>query len=582
MKRPSSRLRLVAFTTLLYVCSTLVSFGAKILSNEEKVEFAAQKVAEKAKDYQIYALELSLYYQGFSPNIVGAFDQYDEHYTPWRTYNEVPRGTDLKSHIKIRDAAKAFEYAEIAVESKDYLVLKESNLANLFLNGIGIPKDVAKAIETLNEATFPPDFKPVKIEDRGTSIPREIYAPQIAYLYYKGMGVEKDVEKCNEILEKYGVFAWRNFYSGYLVPKDFDFAIYILEQRNEFWAAGILSEIYSGKYLPEHANNEKAEHWRQIKNERMHAFYEIKKEYYENRLQKSEWQKQHPNKLIETASIRGINRFYFSEDWLYKDVSFDNSFFDIKKSIQYLHILDDEYRSKPLLLRGIASALARAIPSEMDIKHESPIWETFSDLSMKYYNLELNNINFDSSLLLELELAELMLRFEKFDEKDLALLKARTDKLITEIYEKKIAWRQKVIELFNEKNWDEFPKTVKTLQDGKIDETYDYGAKILSSTVLNILGSDKIFIAADPTSLEPISRDNPFKDLDKANALIEKLLATNNAKFYSVLGMNLINANLPDSFLHTIGMIFLRKSAEMNHGYAKDRLKYYMRPLGEF
>ena len=335
--------------------------------------------------------------------------------------------------------------------------------------------------------------------------------------------------------------------------------------------------------MPEHADKEKVKHWRQIKNERMHAFNEIKKEYYENRIAELEQNKSNLHRLIELASLHAINRFYFSENWLYKDVPFENPFLDIKKSLEHLYLLDTGIKSRPSI--GIAGTLARAIRPEMNIKHESPIWEIFSELSMKYYNLEVNNISFDSTLPLELELVNVILEIEALDannKEDLNPLIKRKDKLINEIYKKKTAWRQNIIDAFDEKNWEEFPKTIKTLQNGKIDETYHYGAKILSSTVLNIVGSDKIFIAVDPISLKPISRDNPFKNLDKANALIEKLLATKNAKFYSVLGMNLINANLPDSFLHTIGMMFLRISAEMNHHYAKERLEHLLQPLGEF
>lgn len=203
----------------------------------------------------------ALFYLGFNPEFFNPVNDSRIESDYRENFNEVPFDEDLIKPAKIRDAQKAFEFAkrEYARGKKRRCAMSAPLLAVMHLQGIGTPKNVAKALEILQENRF---LEPAK----NYSEARSRFPQLIAYLYYKGIGVDKDEKKARELVKKYPEAhknAWRNFYCGYIAPKDFEFAVFVLKNIDKTWAAQTLSDIYNGKYSPSDVNPEQSKLWRE-------------------------------------------------------------------------------------------------------------------------------------------------------------------------------------------------------------------------------------------------------------------------------------------------------------------------------
>ncbi len=269
-------------------------------------------------------LEKSLFYQGFfhedtlkNGKPVGAFIQ------------AIPPEAFLRQKAIVRNEKKAVDAALLAKGK-----FSKSNLANLYLSGIGVEKNPQKALEVLGENLYA-NKTPKEIESEGVSLALRAAdpdtAPIFAYIYYYGLGLEKDVEKCNAILNlAYFNFSWRNFYCGYLAPKDFDFAIHALEVNKEFWASKTLSEIYEGKYLSEHANAAKAEHWQKVYEEKSKVFF--KELFEENKKELADFEKERDmRQYSKIIFLYGAKKRIFSSICAYNDIVQDNPFYSPEK-----------------------------------------------------------------------------------------------------------------------------------------------------------------------------------------------------------------------------------------------------------
>jgi hypothetical protein len=169
-----------------------------------------------------------------------------------------------------------------------------------------------------------------KISRRINSGNREYYVPFFAYLHYYGIGVEKDIKKSKAILGlRSSTISWRNFYSGCMVPKDFEFAVYILENSDEIWASGALADIYEGKYLPEHADAQKAEYWRKISNEKWNEIF--KDICAQDAEFLSEYEKTNKGDFRKVAFLYGAKTRTFRRSFKYENVTFKNPFYDWDK-----------------------------------------------------------------------------------------------------------------------------------------------------------------------------------------------------------------------------------------------------------
>lgn len=228
------------------------------------------------------ALQRSLYFQGFNPefcrpaayeNKFGGMD--------FPPLNMTPSDADMKADASPRDAEKAYKYALL-----NSTLFDTTNYANLRLNGIGADKNPEAAALLFSKSIFwnltAAEISALKDKSNLRWESREYFLPLYAYMLYRGLGVKKDAAKCDAILALpiYNE-CWKNFYCGWLVPKDFDFAIYCLELLNKkFLEEGsakaaqnaegralkppseLLAEIYAGKFNPKHKDPAKASRWK--------------------------------------------------------------------------------------------------------------------------------------------------------------------------------------------------------------------------------------------------------------------------------------------------------------------------------
>lgn len=314
------------------------------LNNYEKITEMAKsdKTFEKLKyarlpngfyTYGTTALQRSLYYQGFDPefgtpitytNKLGGLD-----FSP---LNMIPSDADLKRKIIPRDPQKAFEYSMF-----DSTLFDSSNHVNLCYNGIGTEKDINKAKKLFKNTVFWNATAEEILDEKTRSVyfnldSRKYYLPLYAYMLYHGIGVAKDKAKCDAILSlPIYQYCWKNFYTGWFVPKDFDFAIYCLKNSNAFWASGVLAKIYNGDFLPEHADAKKAEYWRNISDKRRKEFFlEIcskDKEFLDA------FNKDAKGSLIKAIFLYGSQTRSFQNKSRYFEETFTNPLYDKEKSL---------------------------------------------------------------------------------------------------------------------------------------------------------------------------------------------------------------------------------------------------------
>lgn len=99
-----------------------------------------------------------------------------------------------------------------------------------------------------------------------------------AYILYRGIGIEKDPELADSLI-KYpnDSGSWKSFYMGYLLPKDRELAVRILEKNAELddltdvW---ILTYLYDGYFDAADRNAERKAFWEKRKNELLEAAYQ--------------------------------------------------------------------------------------------------------------------------------------------------------------------------------------------------------------------------------------------------------------------------------------------------------------------
>ena len=235
------------------------------LSNEEKALYykdplkymeslATQK--EDSKERTFRALELSLYYQGWAPEVV--FFRFDEKIKD--SLLAVPTKKEMVMDVKMRDKEKALRWARESIEKRgrypDRNPLGFLNLANLIYS----KNPTKKEIEEFNEKYFWFKFDIFDFDGR---LSFALGAGGVfAYSLYKGdMNFPIDIEMCQRILERSNHLLWRNFYSGFFAPKDKEFAKYILSRSTDYWDMFALVDIYKGKYDSSDANPEFVKYW---------------------------------------------------------------------------------------------------------------------------------------------------------------------------------------------------------------------------------------------------------------------------------------------------------------------------------
>ena len=233
--------------SMLFLCLLLAGWGSAFsngnlqngdIETNEKVLKAIDDVKNKRDCCAFRALELSLYYQGFDPdkNLYILFDFY------YGSDVAIPYNSELCGTRKIRDAKKAFEYAKIAYELKLGKPISELNLCE----------------------------KDIMLVD-------SVFVSNLATLYVLGIGVEKDLSKKKLLMFADAAFNWKNYYAGKFIPRDKKHAISLLEngiiyifeylpyeKPKKEYSSYVLYLIYNGEFDPADKDLEKAKYWKNI------------------------------------------------------------------------------------------------------------------------------------------------------------------------------------------------------------------------------------------------------------------------------------------------------------------------------
>ena len=106
---------------------------------------------------------------------------------------------------------------------------------------------------------------------------------------YRGITpLQKDEKELERNLAHCPTYIWRNFYAGFLVPQDREFALYILKNhpsfKNSAYCLETLAKIYSeGKYFPELKDKSLGKKYAQAANETREKNIAEAKEYSANK-----------------------------------------------------------------------------------------------------------------------------------------------------------------------------------------------------------------------------------------------------------------------------------------------------------
>ena len=367
-------MRFFAFAQLIFSFSILTSLGAEELSLDAKIENAEKKLT----GFNVGAFALSMYYQGFSHSILDDIEKPASHH---HVGLDIPTNEDMrKKAIKVRDASKAFELADKYYNAPETVTYEMVNMANIYLQGIGTEKNIPKALEILR--THIPGYFRFYGPSYFDFDTFRFAAPLVAYLYHHGIGVEKDFEKRDIVLDEFALeLAWKNFYAGYLVPRDYELAIHALARRDDFWAAEELVKIYSGEYLPEHANKEKADYWRPIATERRTAFIKSEMAAFGDKISKDESDVERSR--IPLFWMYGTKTFTVSRKYVFDAIEIVNPYYDKNKSLYYFNILEEEYKNNPQHMVNILKNLR--IPEHWSRNSNKVI---FHDRDMEDFLLE--------------------------------------------------------------------------------------------------------------------------------------------------------------------------------------------------
>lgn len=253
------------------VCAGKIAFGKSlvkhvyadvVLSGNEKSIYCRNPVAfmeSLAQENSLRALELSLYYQGWDSKTV--FFRFNDKIPPellaFPTETEMKEMTDTP---KFRDKQLAFKWAEASIRNKNLLdaPLEFCNFANLLYS----EKQSKQAAEYFKKLYS--DFELDVFCDAPFAGSNNYGCGGIYALAFRRgeMGFPRDIFRSDQIIARSNHLLWRNFYAGFCVPKDRDFALYILSRSRDFWDMQALADIYGGVYDSRDADSKLADYWR--------------------------------------------------------------------------------------------------------------------------------------------------------------------------------------------------------------------------------------------------------------------------------------------------------------------------------
>ena len=232
-----------------------------VLSADERAKYYENPVAymEKAamKD-SLRAMELSLYYQGWNPEFV--FFRFDRKIA--QDLLSFPTKTEMRkmpNPPRMRDKKLALKWAEISVKGKIIFdeVLEFCNLANLLYSENPTKKEVERFAKIYSDFCLD-----VFCDAAFAGSVNYGCGGVYALAFRRGtMEFPVDMAMCEKVIRYSNHLLWRNFYTGFFVPQDREFAIYILSRSDDFWDKQALADIYRGDYDPRDANGKLADYW---------------------------------------------------------------------------------------------------------------------------------------------------------------------------------------------------------------------------------------------------------------------------------------------------------------------------------
>ena len=243
----------------------------EVLAYEKKVLESFDKFA---------ALEMSLYYLGWGKDVFGQF-LIDEkaHFISSPTNAQMASGKG-----GVRNAKKAFLFCLLSQKnsrSRSLSGFPYHCLAYFYIEEICCKKSGVN-LEKMLEAN----------ELCRLDVPMFVscyFSALYAYMNYRGIPpLQKDEKELERNLAHCPSYIWRNFYAGFLVPQDREFALYILKNhpsfKNSAYYLETLAKIYNdGKYFPELKDEAMGKKYAQAANETREKNIAEAKEYSANK-----------------------------------------------------------------------------------------------------------------------------------------------------------------------------------------------------------------------------------------------------------------------------------------------------------
>ena len=194
------------------------------------------------------ALEMSLYYLGWGKDVFGQIIAYGIFYSPTNAQMRKGKGA-------MRNAKKAYLYALLAfkrtyIDPKFGSPINAAILANFYYEGIFVKKDLNKVRE-LFETCARKNFE---------ILTDEYCSPYDIDFAHYGVFIYWLVNDCGYPIEKLfrlaPTISFRNFYAGFFVPQDKEFAIMFLEKsaQHDAYCNLVAADFYGGKFSPADKN----------------------------------------------------------------------------------------------------------------------------------------------------------------------------------------------------------------------------------------------------------------------------------------------------------------------------------------
>lgn len=202
--------------------------------------------------YAEVSLSLSLYYLGFPKEILlSIYNCHDSDFI----LCPVPNFKPLLIRGKIRDSKKAYYWMkrsyDFSINPIDVQHFHTYFFTEIEFEGLGGEALQKESIDDL--LRFEKRIAAKKIYEQENAV-KELslscnrYIPLLGYMFYKGIGLKRDIQKAKIYADATRISWWKNFYTGFAAPLDQEYALFILRSKNTKEAKKILADIERGVY----------------------------------------------------------------------------------------------------------------------------------------------------------------------------------------------------------------------------------------------------------------------------------------------------------------------------------------------